>query len=341
MRLALIGVGRIGAAHARTIRGHSEVTELLVADADVGRAKQIAEGLDATHVATLEEIFDRPVDAVVIATPTSTHADLVLRSIDAGVPAFCEKPVAEDLERTADVVARVARSGVPVQVGFQRRFDAGYLAGRRAVLDGRVGRLHRLHLITADPAPPHPSYIPTSGGIFRDCHIHDFDIARFLTGGDVVEVYATGANRGAEFFAEADDVDTSAAILTFTDGTLATLQGSRYNGAGYDVRAELAGTAGTYVVGLDDNAPLRSAESDVAWPSGDPWPDFWHRFQPAYIAEIEAFLGVVAGRVDNPCTVSDALEALYIAEAAERSRRERRPVRLDEIRLPAVAEVTR
>src|SRR5690606_7987571 len=165
-----------------------------------------------------------------------------------------------------------------------------------------------------------------------DCHIHDFDIALWLTGQPVVEVYATGANRGASFFAAARDVDTSVALLTFADGTLATVQGSRYNGGGYDVRAELAGTAGTYVVGLDHRAPLRSAESGVDWPGGRPWPDFWARFAPAYRAEMNAFLDLVAGRGDNPCTAADGLEALYVAEAAEESRRERRPVRVDDVR---------
>lgn len=337
MRLALLGVGRIGAAHARTIRGHPRVTELFIADVDPGRAARAAGQLDATAVADPDAVFDLAPDGVVIATPTATHADWILRCIDAGVPAFCEKPVAGDLARTVDVAARVARSPVPVQIGFQRRFDAGYRAARQAVLDGRVGDLHRLHLVTADPAPPPAPYVATSGGIFRDCHIHDFDIARFLTAGEVVEVYATGANREAQFFAAAGDVDISAAILTFADGTLATLQGSRYNGAGYDVRAELSGTAGTYVVGLDDRAPLRSTEPGVGWPAGDPWPDFWHRFTAAYVAEIDAFLDLLAGRVANPCTVADALEALYIAEAADLSRRENRPVSLAEVRLLAAA----
>ena len=341
MRIGLLGAGRIGAAHAEVLHAHPEVSELVVADADAARARRVAQrlGPGASTAASVDEVLAADVDALVIATPTSSHADLICRGVEAGLPVFCEKPVAADLKRTVEVVAQIAQAGAVVQIGFQRRFDAGYRAAREALRSGALGTLHRMHLVTADPAPPPPEYIPHSGGIFRDCHIHDFDIALWLTGQPVVEVYATGANRGASSFAEAGDVDTSVALLTFADGTLATVQGSRYNGGGYDVRAELAGTAGTYVVGLDHRAPLRSAEPDVDWPGGSPWPDFWERFRPAYRAEIHAFLDLVAGRGDNPCTAAEGLEALYVAEAAEESRRERRPVRVDDIRAEATPAV--
>src|SRR5690606_37110905 len=225
-------------------------------------------------------------DAVVIATPTSTHAELILEACRRGIPAFCEKPVAADVEGTLEVLE--AARGNRVVIGFQRRFDAGYAAAAAAPRGGELGELHRVHLITADPAPPPAEYIPQSGGIYRDCHIHDFDILRWVTGREVVSVYATGANRGAAFFAEAGDVDTSAALLTLDDGTLATLQGSRYNGAGYDVRMELAGTRGTFAVGLSPRAPLTSAEGLT--PGQEPWPDFVTRFADAYRAEMDAFL---------------------------------------------------
>lgn len=332
MRIALLGAGRIGAAHAVNLRAHPEVSDLMIADTLSDRARQTATSAGARPAGSVEEAFAEKPDAVVIATPTATHADLIGRAVAAGIPAFCEKPVAGDLKQTIDVARLVVASGVPVQIGFQRRFDAGYRAARAAIVAGELGTLHRMHLITADPAPPHADYIALSGGIYRDCHIHDFDIARWLTGSEVVEVFAIGANRGAAFFAEAGDVDNSATLLMFADGTLATVQGSRYNGAGYDVRAELAGTAGTLVVGLDARSPLRSAEPGVA-PSGQPaWPDFWQRFKPAYAAEIATFLSVVAGRAENPCPVAEALEALYVAEAAELSRQEHRPVRIDEVR---------
>ncbi|GAA2151626.1 Gfo/Idh/MocA family protein [Actinomadura napierensis] len=331
MRVGLLGAGRIGAWHARFLSGHPLVEELVIGDADARRAEALAGPLGA-RAADPDAVLAAGPDAVLIATPTSTHADLLVRACEAGVPAFCEKPVAPDLRTTLEVRDRVAKTGVPVHIGFQRRFDAGYAAARQAVLDGRLGDLHRVHLVTADPAPPPAEYVRSSGGIFRDCHIHDFDILRWVTGREVESVTAVGANRGDDYFAAARDVDTSAAVLVMDDGTVATMQGSRYNGAGYDVRMELSGTAGTWVVGLDERAALRSAEPGVDWPSGDAWGNFWDRFEPAYAAEIGTFLDVARGHADSPCTVDEALEALLIAEAATLSLHEERRVRPAELR---------
>ncbi len=331
MRVGFVGVGRIGAAHAQVVRDHPAVTAVRVADADPVRAGKVADELGVEAVATPADAFV-DVDAVVIAAATSAHAELMIAAAEAGVPAFCEKPVAADVAGTRAVLAAVEAAGIATQIGFQRRFDAGYAAARRAVRDGSLGEVRRLHLITADAEPPHPSYVPTSGGIFRDCHIHDFDILRWVTGREVATVYATGANRGAEVFATSGDVDESAAVLTLDDGTLATLQGSRYNGAGYDVRMEVAGTAGTYVVGLDDHAALRSAEPGVTFPEGTPFREFWARFRPAYEAEIAAFVDVARGERESPCTVADALESFYVAEAATLSRREGRVVTIAEVK---------
>jgi myo-inositol 2-dehydrogenase / D-chiro-inositol 1-dehydrogenase len=323
MRVGLLGLGRIGAFHAATLAAHPGVDELVVSDADGGRAAQVAARLGAR----VGDAFDS--DAVVVATPTATHAELLMRACATGVPVFCEKPVASGVRDTLRVLDAVRRSGTVVHIGFQRRFDAGYAAARKALAAGELGTLHRVHMLTADPRPPDPGYIPTSGGIYRDCHIHDFDILRWVTGREADTVYATGSNRGEAFFAEAGDVDNSAALLTMDDGTLVTLQGSRYNGAGYDVRMELAGTLGTWAVGLDPRVPLTSAEG--LQPPGEPWPDFATRFEPAYVAELGAFLAAARGETESPCTVEDALAALYLAEAAELSRREGRPVRVTEV----------
>jgi myo-inositol 2-dehydrogenase / D-chiro-inositol 1-dehydrogenase len=331
MRVGLLGAGRIGAWHARFLSGHPAVAELVIGDADARRAEALAGPLGA-RAADPDAVLAAGPDAVLIATPTSTHADLLVRACEAGVPAFCEKPVAPDLRTTLEVRDRVAKTGVPVHIGFQRRFDAGYAAARQAVLDGRLGDLHRVHLVTADPAPPPAEYVRSSGGIFRDCHIHDFDILRWVTGREVESVTAVGANRGDGYFADARDVDTSAAVLVLDDGTIATMQGSRYNGAGYDVRMELSGTAGTWVVGLDERAALRSAEPGVDWPSGDAWTNFWDRFEPAYASEIGTFLDMARGHAGSPCTVDEALEALLIAEAATLSLHEERRVRPAELR---------
>jgi myo-inositol 2-dehydrogenase/D-chiro-inositol 1-dehydrogenase len=333
MRIGFLGVGRIGAKHAAVVAAHPAVEQVVLADADPARARAAAERLGATAaVASPEAVLDGAVDAVVIATATDSHADLIVRSVDAGLPVFCEKPVALDVPATLRVRDAVAAAGVAVQIGFQRRFDAGYAGAREALRAGRLGELRRLHALTADPVPPHADYIPTSGGIYRDCLIHDFDVIRWVTGREILEVTAVGANRGAPFFGAAGDVDETVVLLTLDDGTLGTVHGSRYNGGGYDVRLEVAGTAGTAAVGLDDHAALWSAEPGTTFPAARPHPTFWERFAPAYAAEIDAFVAMVRDGSPSPVSVDDALEALYVAEAATRSRLEGRRVEVAEVR---------
>lgn len=331
MRIAVFGAGRIGSHHAATLSRSDAVDEVLVADVDAVRAEAVAHDLGATAV-SVDEAFAASPDGVVIATPTALHAELIIRAVDAGRPAFCEKPVAETLGSTLAVVEHVERSGVPVQIGFQRRFDAGYAAVREAIASGAIGELRRLHLVTCDPTPPPADYLPLSGGLYRDCHIHDFDVLRFVTDREVASVTAMGAARGSVMFDDADDVSESVALLQLDDGTLVTMQGSRYNGAGYDVRLEAAGTEGTWVAGLTERAPLHNAEPATDFPGPDPWPGFLERFAAAYTVELECFLDVVGGGSAPICTPRDALEALYVAEAADAARREGRTVTIDEVR---------
>ncbi|MET7855565.1 Gfo/Idh/MocA family oxidoreductase, partial [Streptomyces avermitilis] len=223
-------------------------------------------------------------------------------------------------------------SGVEVHIGYNRRFDAGCVAARRAVVSGELGDLHTIRSTTLDPAPPPPAYVAVSGGIFRDCSVHDFDIVRWVTGREVVEVYATGGNRGAEYIREAGDVDTASALLTLDDGTIAVISNTRHNARGYDVRLELHGMKDSIAVGLEDKLPLRSVEPGVTFPAGTPHDFFMDRFAAAYRAELTAFTEVVVGTRTSPCTVADAIEASWIAEACTLSLREHRPVRLDEVR---------
>lgn len=330
MRVALVGAGRIGSEHAKVVRDHPEVDDLVIADVDAGRADAVAKEL-GVRSADIDSAMAQA-DAVVITAATQAHPALLRAAAERGVPAFCEKPIAPDVDGSVQLVNELRRVGAVTQVGFQRRFDAGYVAARQAVRSGVLGELRRVHAVTADREPPSAAYIATSGGIFRDCLVHDFDILRWVTGQEITDVYATGANRGAGFFAEAGDVDEAAALLTMDDGTLATLQASRYNGGGHDVRMELAGTSATWAVGLDERSALVSAEAGVDFPGGEPYATFWFRWLPAYRAEISAFIDLALGRRESPCTVEDALEAFYVAEAAEVSRREHRVVRVDEVR---------
>lgn len=331
MRIGVVGVGRIGAAHAEVLSKHPDVEGLVLGDLDPSRSADVAERLGCESADSAAAVLESGIDALVISSATDTHAALILAGLRAGLPIFCEKPIALDVALTRQIVDEVHEAGVQVQMGFQRRFDEGYASARQSLLEGALGELHRVHVVSADEKPPHPSYIPTSGGIYRDCHIHDFDILRWVTGREIVEVTAFGSNRGAQFFREGNDVDNSAAVLRLDDDTLVTLQGSRYNGAGYDVRMELAGTQATHVVGLSERTPVTSAEPGVSFPEGEPWPGFWVRFTPAYVAELNAFIDVVQGAVPSPCTADDALAALHIAEAADLSLREGRPVELAEV----------
>ncbi len=330
MRIGLIGTGRIGAFHAETLAGLPAVTGLVVHDASEQSARAVAGKTGARYAADLDGLLGAGLDGVVIAAPTFAHADLILAAHRAGLPTFCEKPVAGTLEETDRVLAALDGSAVPLHIGFQRRFDAGYTALRDAVAGGGLGWLHTLRACTSDPTPPHAGYVPGSGGIFRDCSVHDYDIVRWVTGREVTEVYATGSNRGESFFADAGDVDTGVTLLTLDDGTLATCTATRYNGAGYDVRLEVCGSRGTLAAGLTDETPLVSAEG-APWPSGAPHPGFLHRFLDAYRAELAAFTRVVAGELASPCTARDARAALAIADAATRSRAEGRPVRMTEV----------
>lgn len=331
MRIGLAGVGRIGAFHAETLRGLDFVDELVVTDVVDEAARALATRLDVTYAASPAALLDSGVDGFVIATATPGHAPLLRAGVEAGVPTFCEKPLAGTLEETIELAKLVEASGVPVQVGFQRRFDTGYRRVASAVANGDLGFVHTLRANTHDQSPPHAAYIPTSGGLFRDCSVHDFDAIRYVTGREVVSVFATGANKGAAFFAEAGDVDTAAAVLTLDDGTLVTLSATRYNGAGHDVRLEVMGSDGTLGVGFDDSLAVSSAEPGVGFPAGPRHQSFMERFLPAYRAELQAFAEVARGATPSPCTVIDALQAFRVAEACELSRHEGRVVELSEI----------
>jgi myo-inositol 2-dehydrogenase / D-chiro-inositol 1-dehydrogenase len=331
MRIGLVGIGRIGAFHAATLKGLPAVDQVVVADADPSRAELVAKELGLEFTPDVPALLASGIDGFVIAAATSAHAELIAAGVAAGIPTFCEKPLATDLAATERVVELVEASNVPVHIGFQRRFDAGYQTARQKVADGELGFIHHIRASTNDAFPPPQEYIPTSGGFFRDCNVHDFDIIRHVTGREVVSVFATGANRGEPFFGQYGDIDSAAALLTLDDNTFVSVSGTRYNAAGHDVRMEVLGSLGSIAVGLDEHTALTSAEAGVTFPGGEPHATFMDRFRPAYVAELTAFTEVVAGTREVPCTVRDALQAFRIAEACELSRQENRVVRLEEI----------
>lgn len=341
MRIGLIGLGRIGAFHADTLAGLEHVEELVVTD-------PVAAALDAvTGRITKARAVDSPdallasgVDGVVIAAATNAHADLVRAAVAKGVPTLCEKPIAGTIAESIAVEATVAGSDVPVQIGYPRRFDPAFVAAREAVRSGELGRVTTVRSTTLDPAPPPAAYLAVSGGIFRDCSVHDFDAVRWVTGQEVVQVHAVGSvdpDAPAEMYADHGDFSSASTLLTLSDGTIGVVSNTRTNGRGYDVRLEVHGVRDAVAAGLDEGLPLRSTAPGITWPSGPAHEFFMDRLAEAFRRELGVFTQVAAGEVDNPCTVADAMGTAWTAEAATLSAREGRPVTIAEVRAAAAA----
>lgn len=328
MRVGLIGAGRIGVFHGRTLSDHTEVTGVVVTDPLLERAEALAAEIGAQVASDAGDMIGR-IDAMVVAAATDVHAEMMLLAADAGIPVFCEKPIAVDLETTDEVVGRIRTSGVPAQIGFQRRFDAGYRAAKDLVDTGGLGHLYSLRTTTHDYEPPPPGYHDT--GIFRDTQIHDFDIIRFVTSQEATSVYADGHTVMTDEFGDDRPVDTGVVVLSLSEGTRAIMSGIRHDPVGHDVRMELFGVRDSVSVGLEPQLPLRSVEPGVPGPAQPTPKTFLDRFAPAYREEIGAFIDVAQGRITSPCTPADAREALRIAIACDVSRAEHRPVEMREI----------
>jgi inositol 2-dehydrogenase len=268
-----------------------------------------------------EAIQDPAVEAVVIVTPTGTHAELIEAAARARKAIFCEKPIALDVRSTEHALAVVAECGVPLQIGFQRRYDTGFAEAHRRIAAGEIGRLHLLRSVSHDPYPPPPHYIPTCGGQFVDMTIHDLDIARFLAGSEVASVSAIGATLGpqAAAFAAQGDWDTTVLTLRFVSGALGSIVNSRQAGYGYDIHTEVLGDHGGLKVGYERYTPI--TRYDRAGAHHDYVPYFPERFAQAYAAELQAFVDAI--RTGKPVTPTghDGLMALRIALAATQSAR--------------------
>jgi inositol 2-dehydrogenase len=321
LRVALLGAGRLGASHARTLAGLPEARLMVVADPRP-EGRKLADTYDARAVAEPQEAIDSPdVDAVVIVTPTATHAELIEAAARAGKAIFCEKPIALDVGTTERALRTVKERGVQLQIGFQRRFDPGFADAQRRVAAGEIGKVHLLRSVSHDPYPPPREYILGSGGQFLDMTIHDLDIARFVTGLEVESVAAFGATLGAQAadFRDAADWDTTVLNLRFAGGALGSIVNSRQAGYGYDIHTDILGDAGGLKVGYERHTPL--TRYSRAGAQHDYVPYFPERFAGAYAAELLAFIQAVqAGRPVTP-TGADGLAALRVALAATESAR--------------------
>jgi myo-inositol 2-dehydrogenase/D-chiro-inositol 1-dehydrogenase len=330
VKIAILGVGRLGAFHAKVLCELPGVDEVRIYDADAVRAANCARELGAKHAESADAAM-AGADAVVIVTPTGTHADLIRRGLDRGLAVFCEKPIALDLESTKRVVDHVEKTKGRVQIGFQRRFDEGFREARRRVRDGELGTVYSFHMTSRDALPPPDAYIETSGGQFVDQLIHDFDVTRWMFGDEVEDLYATGSTLGFPQYAAWGDVATSAVVLRLRGGAVGLLQAARHNEAGYDIRVDIYGAKDTIAIGLDPRTPVSSVERDAPRFKSPAYPTFFVRFDAAYRAELAHFLRFARGEAENACTVRDGLEALRLGLAAGRSLREHRPVAIEEI----------
>jgi myo-inositol 2-dehydrogenase/D-chiro-inositol 1-dehydrogenase len=332
LRLGIIGVGRIGRMHADILARQVPGAALtMVQDAHKDSARTVSEALGVPAADDLDELLGTAdVDAVAICTSTDTHADLIVAAAEAGKAIFCEKPVSLDLAEMDRALGAVETAGVPFQIGFNRRFDAAHAAVADAVASGRVGEPHLARISSRDPAPPPLSYVKVSGGIFLDMTIHDFDMARFVTGSEVVEVFARGAVRVDPAFAEAGDVDTAVITLVHSNGCLTTIDNSRQAVYGYDQRVEVFGSAG---MAASENPLAHTAVVRTRDGTREPLLPYFYldRYVPSYQAEWKAFVAAVSEGRTPPVTVADARAPLVIGLAAWRSVREGRPVRIEEV----------
>jgi myo-inositol 2-dehydrogenase/D-chiro-inositol 1-dehydrogenase len=330
LRIAVIGVGRIGSMHAELLaRRVAGVEVACVADADHETARTVAAELDVPAVGVAEALAG-DAGAVAICASTDTHADLIVAAARAGKAIFCEKPVSLDLAEVDRALQEVEAAGVPFQIGFNRRFDPAHQAVHDAVASGAVGEPHIVRISSRDPAPPPFAYVEVSGGIFLDMTIHDFDMARYVAGSEVVEVFARGGVRIDSGFADAGDVDTALVTLVHENGCLTAIDNSRRAVYGYDQRVEVFGSAG---MAASENPPAHTAVVRTAAGTRHAGlPHFYlERYVPSYLREWDAFVAAIEGGRTPPVTLADARAPLVIGLAAWRSLRERRPVETAEV----------
>ena len=333
LQIGLIGAGRIAQAHAATVAYRIRNAQLAaVTDPIASAVNNIAAKFRIPTIAPNYQaiLADPQIDAVMICTPTDTHAEIMKAAARAGKQIFCEKPIALTLAATDDALAVVEQCGVKLQLGFNRRFDANYARVRKAITSGEIGNPQILHIISRDPAPPPISYVKSSGGIFLDMTIHDWDMARFLSGSEITEVYVQGGVTVDPAIGEAGDIDTHVTLMRFANGMIGTIDNCRQAVYGYDQRVEVLGTKGA--INTENNYPNTSVVSGAESIHRDlPLNFFLERYMDSYAAEIAAFVDAVVN--DKPALVNghDGRMALLVGLAALKSYQEGRPVKVAEV----------
>lgn len=330
LRVGLLGAGRIGKVHARAIAGHRQSALAAVSDVVPENAEKLASWYGAEAREPQDVIADPSIDAVLIATSTDTHSDLIEAATSAGKAVLCEKPVDLSLARAQACQEAAQKTGMPVMIGFNRRFDPSFRALKTAADTGEIGRAELLSITSFDPAPPPVSYIKVSGGLFRDMMIHDFDMANFIMGDVPQLVMAAGASVVDPEIGKAGDVDTAVVTMTYADGRMTVIKNSRRAVYGHDQRVELLGSEGLLQAqNILENSVVKSTTAGVT--GAKPKYFFLERYMPAYEAEWAAFAEAVISGSAVPVTLADGVSALAMAEAATRSAYTGLPVKLKDV----------
>jgi myo-inositol 2-dehydrogenase / D-chiro-inositol 1-dehydrogenase len=333
VNVGLIGTGRIGKVHAATVAYRlPEAALTTVTDIDAESARALAQRCGVPRIAASAEelISDPAIDAVLICSSTNTHANLIVKAAQAGKHIFCEKPIDHTLDEIDRALNAVEKAGVKLQIGFNRRFDANFARVRTAIVNGEVGTPHLLHIISRDPGPPPISYVKVSGGMFLDMTIHDFDMARFLIGSEVTEIYAAAGVRVDPAIGEAGDVDTAIITLRFANGAIGTIDNCRRAPYGYDQRVEVLGSLGS--IATENCYPNRAVISTADSVRRDlPLNFFMERYAESFASELRGFVEAIANDKPTPVTGADGRVPVVMALAARKSYDEGRPVRLEEV----------
>lgn len=330
--IGIIGAGRIGRIHAENLVRMAGVKIRAISDLFPDAVKEWAEAIGIPKVSGdyRELLRDESIQAVLVCSPTDTHADVITEAAQAGKAIFCEKPVSLDIHKTFAAIQAAEKAGVPLQIGFNRRFDPNFRKVREWIEEGKVGPVHSVKITSRDPNPPSPEYVKSSGGLFVDMSIHDFDMARFLSGSEIVEVYACGNVLIDPKIGEMGDIDTAMITLKFANGAFGSIDNSRKASYGYDQRIEVFGADGC--VTADNEYPNNATLFDATGVHREkPEYFFLERYSASYVRELGDFLSAVRGEARVPVTGRDGLMAEMAAYAARVSLREGRPVKLSEI----------
>ncbi|CAM9214520.1 unnamed protein product [Ascophyllum nodosum] len=333
LKVGIIGVGRIGRCHCASVASvPTKATVSMICDIYQPALDEVSAifHVPKTTSDPLELINDPDVEAVVICSPTDQHADQIMAAAKAGKMIFCEKPISLNIEIIDKVAACVEEAGVMCFVAFQRRFDANFMRLKEAIAGGEVGDVSMVHIISRDPSPPPINYIKVSGGLHNDMAVHDFDIARFLTGSEVTEVYCKGSCKVDPEIGEAGDIDTSLAVLTFENGVVATVDNCRKATYGYDQRVEVFGSKG--MIQSNNKHPHTCVVSnDEAISASKAMAFFMDRYAEAYRNEMVSFVECAHAQKPSPVGVADGRAAYLIGKAAKQSMETGMPVKMSDI----------